>query len=76
MASGVVNMNHFERYLGDTFELVDVIKSAEQGFVAIVYDKKIQRVCTMKERSLHSLVIYKTLKEINNPNIPELYRIF
>ena len=69
-------MNHFERYLGDTFELVDVIKSAEQGFVAIVYDKKIQRVCTMKERSLNSLEIYKTLKEINNPNIPEIYRTF
>lgn len=69
-------MTSFERYLGDTFELVDVLKSSDQGFVAVVYDKRAQRVCTMKRRNLHSLEIYKTLKELDDTHIPEIYRIF
>ena len=69
-------MNTFERYLGDTFDLVDVLKSSEQGFVALVYDKHAKRLCAMKERNTKSLEIYKTLKSIDNPHIPDIYRIF
>lgn len=69
-------MNFFERYLDDTFELIDVLKSTEQSFVALVYDKRARRVCTMKRRNLHSLEIYRTLKELDEPHVPEIYRLF
>lgn len=76
MASGVITMNSFERYLDNTFDIIDVLKSSEQSFVALVYDKRAQRLCTLKRRSLHSLEIYKTLKELSDPHVPEIYRLF
>lgn len=72
----MIEVDSFERYLGDMFEIVDVLKSTEQSFVALVYDKRSQRVCTMKRRSLHSLEIYRTLKELDEPHVPEIYRLF
>lgn len=69
-------MNSFERYLGDTYELVDTLKNSEQGFVAAVYDKRARRLCTMKQRDLKSLPIYQTLKDLNNPHVPTIYRLF
>ena len=71
----MIEVDSFERYLGDTFEIVDVLKSTEQSFVALVYDKRTQRVCMLKRRSLHSLEIYRTLKELNEPHVPEIYRL-
>ncbi len=68
-------MNPLERYLGDTYDLVDTLKSSEQGFVVVVYDKRAKRLCTMKQRQLSSLPIYKTLKELNNPHVPQIYRL-
>lgn len=68
-------MNSLERYLGDTYDLVDTLKNSEQGFVAVVYDKRAKRLCTMKQRDLYSLPIYKTLKELNNPHVPQIYRL-
>ncbi|MBQ6758530.1 MAG: serine/threonine protein kinase, partial [Selenomonadaceae bacterium] len=68
-------MDSLERYLGDTYELVDTLKSSEQGFVAVVYDKRAKRLCTMKQRTWNSLPIYKTLKELNNPHVPQIYRL-
>ena len=68
-------MDSLERYLGDTYELVDTLKSSEQGFVAVVYDKRAKRLCTMKQRNLNSLPIYKTLKELNNSHVPQIYRL-
>lgn len=69
-------MNSFERYLDSTFETIDVLKATDQSFVALVYDKHAQRLCTLKRRDLHSQEIYRTLKELDEPHIPELYRIF
>lgn len=69
-------MNSFERYLGDTYELVDTLKNSEQGFVAAVYDKRARRLCTMKQRDLKSLTIYQMLKELDNPHVPTIYRLF
>ena len=69
-------MNFLERYLGDTYELVDTLKSSEQGFVAVVYDKRAKRLCVMKQRALHLLPIYQILKELVNPHVPQIYRSF
>ena len=69
-------MNSFERYLGDTYELVDTLKNSEQSFVAVVYDKRARRLCTMKQRELSSLPIYQMLKAADNPHIPQIYRTF
>ena len=69
-------MNSFERYLGDTYELVDTLKNSEKGFVAAVYDKRARRLCTMKQRDLKSLPVYRTLKDLNNPHVPTIYRLF
>ena len=69
-------MNPFERYLGDTYELVDTLKNSEQGFIIAVYDKRAQRLCTMKQRNLKSLPIYMTLKDSDNPHVPKIYRLF
>ncbi len=69
-------MNSFERFLDSPFELVDVLKSSEQSFVALVYDKHARRLCTLKRRSLHSLDIYRTLKNLAEPHVPEIYRLF
>ncbi|MBO4779182.1 MAG: protein kinase, partial [Selenomonadaceae bacterium] len=71
----MIEVDSFERYLGGMFELIDVMKSTEQSFVALVYDKRTQRVCMLKRRSLHSLEIYRTLKELNEPHVPEIYRL-
>lgn len=69
-------MDSLERYLGDTYELVDTLKSSAQGFVVVVYDKRAKRLCMMKQRTLNSLPIYQTLKELNNPHVPQIYRLF
>lgn len=65
-------MNSLERYLGDTYELVDALKP---GFVAAVYDKTARRLCVMKRRDLNCLPIYRTLKELNDPHLPQIYRL-
>ena len=69
-------MDSFERYLGDTYELVDTLKNSEQGFVAAVYDKRARRLCMMKQRDLKSLPIYRTLKDSESPHVPKLYGLF
>ena len=69
-------MNFFERYLGDTYELVDTLKNSEQGFVAVVYDKRAKRLCVMKQREQSCLPIYRTLKDLDNEHVPKIYRLF
>ena len=69
-------MDFLERYLGDTYELVDTLKDSEQSFVAAVYDKRARRLCMMKRRDLRSRQIYQTLKELDNPHVPQIYRLF
>ena len=69
-------MNFFERYLGDTYELVDTLKNSESGFVAVVYDKRAKRLCVMKRREKNSLPIYRTLKALDEPHVPKIFRLF
>ena len=69
-------MAAFDKYLGDTYELVDLIKDTEKTFVALVYDKHAKRLCAMKRRDLHSADLYKLLQDCNSPHIPQIYRMF
>ena len=69
-------MNFFEKYLSDTYDLVDVLKSSEKDFIAVVYDKRTKKLCVMKQRALNSQPIYKILQELNEPHIPKIYRLF
>lgn len=68
-------MDFLKKYLGDTFELVEVLKNSEQNFIATVYDKHAKRLCVMKQRALTSRPIYQILKELNDPHIPKIYRL-
>ena len=69
-------MNFFEKYLGDTYELVETLKESAQDFVAVVYDKRTKKVCVLKQRALNSKPIYQMLKELDEPYIPKIYRLF
>ena len=70
-------MTAFDTYLGDAYDLVDVLKSTDRSFVALVYDKNSKRLCVMKERALlQSSVLYKILREQDNPHIPKIFRLF
>lgn len=69
-------MDSFERYLDDTYKLVDTLKNSAQGFVIIVYDRQAKRLCVMKQRELNSIPIYQTLKTLDSQNIPQIYRLF
>lgn len=69
-------MNFFDRYLSDTYDLVETLKESAQDFVAVVYDKRAKRLCVMKQRALTSRPIYQILQELNEPHIPKIYRLF
>lgn len=66
----------FEKFFGDSYDLVDVLKSDDKNFVAFVYDKNSKKLCVLKKRNLQSKNIYKILKSMKNPHVPEIYRIF
>ena len=68
--------NPLEKFLGDNYELVDTLKSSEENFVATVYDKLAKRLCVVKQRDLKYLPIYRTLKALDNPHVPKIYRLF
>lgn len=69
-------MNFFAKYLADTYELVETLKSSAQDFIAVAYDKRAKRLCVIKQRSLNSRPIYEMLKELDEPRIPKIYRLF
>ena len=69
-------MTSFDKYFGDTYDLVDLIKSTEKSFVALVYDKHSKRLCAMKQRDLRSLDLYTILQDSNNHHVPQIYRLF
>ena len=69
-------MNFFEKYLSDTYDLVETLKSSAQDFIAVVYDKRAKKLCVMKQRALNSRPIYQMLKELDEPHIPKIYRLF
>ena len=51
-------MNLWEKYLGTTYELVDVLKESADSSVALVYDRAAKQVCVMKQRALRSRALY------------------
>ena len=69
-------MTAFDTYLGDSYDLVDVLKSTDRSFVALVYDKNSKCLCVMKERALQSDGLYKILRESDNPHVPKIFRLF
>ena len=68
-------MNPLEKYLGDTYDLVDTLKNSAQSFVAVVYDKRAKRLCVMKRREKNSLPIYRALKDLDSPHLPKIFRL-
>ena len=66
----------FDQFFAATYELVDVIKSSERDYIAVVYDKQAKHLCVMKKRALRSRELYKILKACDEPHVPHIYRLF
>ena len=60
-----------QKFLQNNFTLIEVLKENEVGKVSLVYDKKSRRLCVAK--NISSPEVYKKLKKINNPHIPEIF---
>ena len=60
--------------LQNLYEVIDVLKENKNGKVYLVYDKTAKQVFVLKERNLKTAEIYKTLKKIKSPYLPEIYR--
>lgn len=69
-------MEPWHKYLGETYELVDVLKKSAEGSVALVYDRRAKQVCIMKQRAVRSRQIYQKLKGLNSPFVPQLYHLW
>ena len=69
-------MTAFDKFFAATYDLVDTIKSSEDNFIAVVYDKRAKHLCVMKRRALRSRELYKILKACDNPRVPQIYRLF
>lgn len=66
-------MNPTEKFLQNNFTLIEVLKESEVGKVSVMYDKKNRRLCIFK--NISSPEIYKLLKKIHNPHVPEIFFI-
>lgn len=60
--------------LQNLYEIIDLLKENKNGKVFLVYDKTAKQVCVLKERSLKTAEIYRTLKKIKNLYVPEIFR--
>jgi len=60
-----------QKFLQNNFTLIEVLKENEVGKVSLVYDKKSRRLCVAK--NISSPEVYKKLKKIQNPHIPEIF---
>ena len=68
-------MKLWETYLKNTYEMLDVLKDTGESKVLLAYDKRGRQNCVLKECSLHSRALYRTLKEIPDPHVPRVYRL-
>lgn len=68
-------MKLWESYMENTYELLDVLKDAEESKVILAYDKRGKQVCVLKECAPRSRALYETLKDLSNPHIPAIYRL-
>lgn len=55
------------------YDPVDVIKDGKNGKISLVYDKVGKQFYIMKERDLKTAEIYRRLKDIKSPYLPEIY---
>ena len=55
------------------YDTVDIIKDGKNGKVSLVYDKVGKLFYVMKERDLRVAEIYRRLKNIKSPYLPEIY---
>ncbi|WP_051180082.1 serine/threonine protein kinase [Selenomonas ruminantium] len=69
-------MNAWQTYLGDTYELIDVLKETEEGSVALVYDRLGREVAVMKRLNLRVQELYRILKEMAEPHIPAIHHLW
>ena len=60
-----------QKFLQNNFTLIEVLKENEVGKVELLYDKKNRRLCIFK--NISSPEVYKKLKKINNPHVPEIF---
>ena len=72
---GKIAMELWEQYLGDSYEMVDILKDSENGPVALIYDKIGRQVSVLKQRDVRSRGIYEMLKETDDPHVPAIYRL-
>lgn len=68
-------MKLWETFMGTTYELLDVLKDTEESKVILAYDKRGKQTCVLKQCAPRSRALYETLKELNNPHIPSIYRL-
>jgi hypothetical protein len=69
-------MNAWQTYLGDTYELIDVLKETEEGSVALVYDRLGREVAVMKRLNLRVQELYRILKDMAEPHIPAIHHLW
>ena len=55
------------------YDTVDVIKDGKNGKISLVYDKVGKQFYILKERDLKTAEIYRRLKEIKSPYLPEIF---
>ena len=58
--------------LKNFYETIDALKDDK---IFLVYDKIAKQICVLKERNLKTADIYKKLKKINSPCVPEIFRV-
>lgn len=68
-------MKLWEKYMGTTYEQLDVLKETVESKVVLAYDKRGKQACVLKQCAPHSRALYETLKELSNTHIPAIYRL-
>ncbi|MBR6012922.1 MAG: serine/threonine protein kinase [Selenomonadaceae bacterium] len=61
-----------QKFLETNYTLIEKLKEN----VSLIYDKKNRRLCIMKNIRADSIELYKNLKKLKNPYIPQIYHIF
>ena len=75
MRKGKRDMKLWESYMETAYEMLDVLKDAEESKVVLAYDKRGKQTCVLKQCAPRSRALYEGLKELSNPHIPAVYRL-
>ena len=68
-------MENWKHILGGLYEPVDKLQGIGEDDGWLIYDKIGRRTCVLKKRELASKELYEKLREMENPHLPELYRL-